>query len=295
MRAAIRWMHHISEEGRMKVKVAETAGFCWGVQRAVSKVMKLRSESGESIQTFGPLIHNAQVLKRLEEEGVKTELDLESLNSSHVVIRTHGIPPEERHRIKEKDAKILDTTCPDVAKIHARILRCVRAGMSVIIAGHNGHPEIKGLMGYAGEAGFLVESVADVAKLPALERVAMVSQSTFSKADLAEISSAIKQKFPEAEIFSTICDATHNRQEEVKRMASEVEVMVVIGGRNSSNTKRLFEVSSETGTQTYHIETEQELSQEMFDGIKIVGVTAGASTPDWVIEKVTSRLHEFSN
>ena len=277
----------------MKIIVAKTAGFCWGVKRAIDKVMDLRSTTSTNIQTYGPLIHNPQILDRLDNQGIKTSNKLKDIESSHVVIRTHGIPPEERKMIQRKDVKILDTTCPDVAKIHARIKRSVRAGQSVIIAGHQGHPEIKGIMGYAGEKGFLVESVEDVEKLPHLDNVGLVSQSTFSKSGFAEIAEAVLRRFPNAEIFNTICDATHDRQDEVKNLARDVDVMIVIGGRSSSNTKRLAEVSTESGAKTFHIETEAELKAEMFETAEVVGVTAGASTPDWIITRVVDKIEEI--
>lgn len=277
----------------MKIRVAKTAGFCWGVKRAIDKVLELRNATDASIQTFGPLIHNPQILERLDSQGIRTSNKLDDISSEIVVVRTHGIPPEERNRLKEKSAQIVDTTCPDVAKIHARIKRCVINGQHVIIAGHPGHPEIKGLMGYAGERGHLVEAVEDVEKLPPMEKVALVSQSTFNKTDFANITAAVLARFPGAEVFNTICDATHDRQDEVRQLAREVEVMIVIGGRDSSNTKRLAEVSGEMGTRTFHIETELELDRAMFDGVETVGVTAGASTPDWIIERVVERIAEI--
>lgn len=277
----------------MKIIVAKTAGFCWGVKRAIDKVMDLRRNNNGSIQTFGPLIHNPQILDRLGKQGVRTTNRLENLNSETIVVRTHGIPPEERRQIKDKGASILDTTCPDVAKIHARIKRSVRHGFAIIIAGHDGHPEIKGLMGYTDGKGYLVESVEDVEKLPNLEKVALVSQSTFSKSGFADITEAVVKRFPNAEVFNTICDATHDRQDEVRQLAKEVDVMIVIGGRESSNTKRLAEVSGESGARTFHIETETELEPEMIDGTEVIGVTAGASTPDWVIERVVRDIDEI--
>jgi (E)-4-hydroxy-3-methyl-but-2-enyl pyrophosphate reductase len=278
----------------MKITVAKTAGFCWGVKRAIDKVMELRNQTSESIQTFGPLIHNPQILEKLGEKGITTQKELEDLSSEYVVVRTHGIPPEERNSIKEKNAKILDTTCPDVAKIHARIKRSVRSGQNVIIAGHDGHPEIKGLMGYAGDMGYLVEKVEDVEGLPDLDNVGLVSQSTFNKADFKAISDAVLERWPEAEIFNTICDATHDRQDEVRELAKDVDVMIVIGGRASSNTKRLAEVGLESGARTFHIETDDEIEETMFTGANNVGVTAGASTPDWIIDRVVKRIADIA-
>lgn len=278
----------------MKIIIARTAGFCWGVKRAMDKVLELRDNTDESISTFGPLIHNPQILDKLEKLGIKASEDIENLDSNYVVIRTHGIPPSERNHIKSLNCSIVDTTCPDVAKIHSRIKRSVALGQNVIIAGHQGHPEIKGILGYAGEKGFLIEKVADVAALPKMEDVGLVAQSTFNKARFIDIADAVKERFPRAEIYNTICDATHNRQVEAKELATKVDLMIVIGGKTSSNTKRLAEVCLENGVETYHIETEAELKPEILTTINTVGITAGASTPDWIITDVVNFIKKWT-
>jgi (E)-4-hydroxy-3-methyl-but-2-enyl pyrophosphate reductase len=274
----------------MKIIIARTAGFCWGVKRAMDKVLELRDNTEDSISTFGPLIHNPQILNKLDNLGIKASEDIDQLDSNYVVIRTHGIPPSERNQIKGLNCNIIDTTCPDVAKIHSRIKRSVRSGQDVIIAGHAGHPEIKGIMGYAGEKGHLIESLEDVAKLPEMENVGLVAQSTFNKGIFRKISEAVKARFPKAEIYNTICDATHNRQVEAKELSTKVDLMIVIGGKTSSNTKRLAEVSKEKGVETYHIETEAELDPSVFKGKETIGITAGASTPDWIITDVVNYI-----
>ena len=279
----------------MKIIIARTAGFCWGVKRAVDKVLELRDNTDDTISTFGPLIHNPQILNKLENLGIKASEDIDKLESQFVVIRTHGIPPSERHQIKGLNCSIIDTTCPDVAKIHSRIKRSVRSGQDVIIAGHNGHPEIKGILGYAGEKGHLIENVEDVEKLPDMENVGLVAQSTFNKGIFRKISEAVKKRFPKAEIYNTICDATHNRQVEARELSVKVDLMIVIGGKTSSNTKRLAEVSKEKGVETVHIETEAELAPEIFQGKEIIGITAGASTPDWIITDVVNYIKENNN
>lgn len=277
----------------MKIKIAKTAGFCWGVKRAIDKVVELRGVTSGKIQTFGPLIHNPQELQRLEKKDIKAVKKIKDLKDSTVVIRTHGISPAQRAALKDRDLSILDTTCPDVASIHARVKRSIRAGHHVIIAGHKGHPEIIGLMGYTGGKGHLVEQVKDVDNLPDLEKVSLVSQSTFDKGEFLRIAESVCKRFPGAEIYYTICDATHDRQDEVNRLAREVDVMVVIGGKSSSNTSRLAEVASSLGTPTVHVETESELGADFFEGAEVVGVTAGASTPDWMIERVIKKIEEI--
>lgn len=272
----------------MKIIIARTAGFCWGVKRAMDKVLELRDDTNESISTFGPLIHNPQILNKLEGLGIKAAKDIDNLDSEVVVIRTHGIPPSERKAIKDLGCRMVDTTCPDVAKIHSRIKRSVSQGQDVIIAGHHGHPEIKGILGYAGDHGFLVETPEDIKDLPKLDNVGLVAQSTFNKRVFQDIADAVKERFPEAEVHNTICDATHNRQVEAKELSNKVEIMFVIGGKTSSNTKRLAEVCSDNGVETYHIETEAEINPETILNRETIGITAGASTPDWIITDVVN-------
>ena len=274
----------------MKIRVAKTAGFCWGVRRAIDRVLELRAKTAGEIQTLGPLIHNPQALEMLEQKGIDIAESLEDLSGGTVVIRTHGISPAVRSELQERNLTICDGTCPRVAHIQSLIRRCGRVGKQVVIAGDPGHAEVVGLMGCAGEAGHVVPRAADVATLPELDRVALVAQTTFGEAEFAEIVDAVRERFPGVEVFDTICDSTHNRQREVRELAGDCDVIVVIGGRGSANTRRLAELAGSLGAPTSHVESDDELQPQMFDGARTVGVTAGASTPHWMIQRVVERI-----
>jgi (E)-4-hydroxy-3-methyl-but-2-enyl pyrophosphate reductase len=278
----------------MKIIVAETAGFCWGVRRAIDKVLELSEQTTGPIQTLGPLIHNPQALEMLEKKRVRAVDSIDEITSDTVVIRTHGITPELRKKLQAKALRVCDGTCPRVAHIQAIIKRCVRAGKRVIIAGDPGHAEVVGLMGFAGEAGHVVSSVDDVSRLPEMDRIALLSQTTFGKDDYEAIAEAVRARFPQAEVYETICDSAAERQNEVKELAGRADAVIVIGGRNSANTKRLAELARAQGTPTYHIETDAELRPAMLDGAGTVCVTAGASTPHWMIQRVTDRLESIA-
>ncbi len=274
----------------MKIKVAETAGFCWGVRRAIDKVLKLREETSGRIQTFGPLIHNPQAMQSLEQRGISTADTLDELKAPTVVVRTHGITPQVRKELQKRATQICDGTCPRVGLIHSLIKRSVRDGKTVIIAGDPGHAEVIGLSGYAAERGYVVSGPAEVEQLPDLEDVVLVAQTTFSEAEYNKIAEVVRERFPGVEVHDTICDSTHNRQAEVEALAKASDVVIIIGGRNSANTRRLAELSASLGAPTHHIETDEELNPDMLEGVETVGVSAGASTPHWMIQRVVERL-----
>ena len=277
----------------MKIKVAKTAGFCWGVRRAIDKVLTLRQEMTGPIQTFGPLIHNPHALRTLEQQGISAADSFDELNTPTVVIRTHGVSPQVRRELNKRADKICDGTCPRVGHIQSLIKRSVRAGKQVVIAGDRGHAEVAGLIGYAGDSGYLVSTDDDVAELPDLSEVVLVAQTTFGRTEYAAIAKAIQKRFPDADVFDTICDSTHSRQAEIEELARESDAVIVIGGRESANTRRLAELAASLRTPTYLIESDEELNPEMFDGVETVGVSAGASTPHWMIKRVIERLESI--
>ncbi|MCX5893058.1 MAG: 4-hydroxy-3-methylbut-2-enyl diphosphate reductase [Deltaproteobacteria bacterium] len=274
----------------MKVVLASTAGFCIGVKRALEMVLKAINESQTKIYTYGPLIHNPQVLELLKERGITVLQPGESAAEGLVVIRAHGIPPQERRQLEGRAARIIDATCPRVAKVQAIIRRWAAKGHATLIVGDVDHPEVSGLLGHTEGRGHVVVSAEDVAALPELGDPIVVAQTTQSEALFEARVAEIKARFPGARIFNTICDATASRQAEVQELASRAEALVVVGGRNSGNTQRLVEISRATGIPTYHVETEQELDLEEMSRYHTVGVTAGASTPHWLISNVVSTL-----
>ncbi len=261
-----------------------------GVKNAMEMVLRAIHENHAKIYTYGPLIHNPQVMDLLKERGIRVLQKGEVPDSGLVVIRAHGIPPQERRDLEEAGARIMDATCVRVARVQAIIRRWAYKGFATIIVGDVDHPEVRGLMGHTRGQGFVVSTPEEVAALPELDRVVVVAQTTQSEEHFEKLVQAIKARFPGAEIRNTICDATASRQSEIGELARQVEALVVVGGRNSGNTQRLVEISRATGLPTFHVETEQELDLRALSRYQTVGVTAGASTPHWLIGNVVSSL-----
>jgi 4-hydroxy-3-methylbut-2-enyl diphosphate reductase len=270
-----------------------------GVRRAMDMTLEAAMRKEGPIYTYGPLIHNPQVLELLENKGVRAldeenwERDLNNLrgeDSMTIIIRAHGITPEERQRIKDLGVRILNATCPHVGKVQGIIKRHAQQGYTTLIWGDRHHAEVIGLLGYAGGKGIVVNSPEELESLPQYEKVCLVAQTTQDETLFEVFSQTIRKKFPEAKIFNTICDSTHRHQEEVQSLAQKVEAMVVVGGKGSGNTRRLAKISSEMGVPTFHVETEKELDLERLSEYSVVGVTAGASTPSWLIGRVIERL-----
>ena len=274
----------------MKVVLASTAGFCIGVRRALEMVLKAINENQPRIYTYGPLIHNPQVLELLRERGITILKPGEEIPAGLVVIRAHGIPPQERRLLEQAGGRIIDATCPRVAKVQAIIRRWAGKGFATLIVGDADHPEVRGLLGYTEERGYVVSTSEDVAHLPDLDKLIVVAQTTQSESQFEARVREIVARFPQAQIFNTICDATASRQAEVQELSRQAEALVVVGGRNSGNTQRLVEISQGTGIPTYHVETEQELDLVEISRYQTVGVTAGASTPNWLIGNVVNTL-----
>jgi len=277
----------------VKVKLAKTAGFCMGVRRAMEIILSEANKGNGKLFTYGPLIHNQQVLDLLGSKGVDVKEDIDKLDKGRIIIRAHGISPDEREVIRSSNLKIIDATCPRVAKVQAIIRKYNNKGYTPVIFGDPRHPEVIGLMGYSKGNGIVINSVEDIEirlRRTDKKRLAVVSQTTQDVEAYRKIMNEIKSHYPEAIIFDTICDETYKRQREVKSLASEVDSMVIVGGYNSGNTKRLYKISRSTGKPTFHVETERELQNSWFSSTESTGVTAGASTPNWMIKSVTERL-----
>jgi 4-hydroxy-3-methylbut-2-enyl diphosphate reductase len=277
----------------MPVRLAKTAGFCMGVRRAID--IALDAINGkDNVYTYGPLVHNPQAIEMLESKGVKVLNGLNGTLSGTVVIRAHGIGPEEQAQIKEKGLNILDATCPRVIKVQSIIKRQAKEGYHIVIIGDKEHPEVIGLLGFSFGRGIVVSSIEEVNQLPAdMEKVCVVAQTTQDTSKFTEISEKIRERFPEVIVFNTVCDSTSKRQKEAIHLAKKVDGMVVIGGRNSGNTRRLAEISESTGTQTLHVETEEDLDPKKLTDCHTIGVTAGASTPNWMINRVVDRIESL--
>jgi len=282
-----------------RVKLAKNAGFCMGVRRAMDIALEAAMKKDGPIFTYGPLIHNPQVLEILEGKGVRvlSERDIEEFLSrtegkisGAVIIRAHGVSPEEGEKIKEAGIRVLNATCPHVGKVQGIIQRHAKQGYAIIIVGERDHAEVMALLGYAGGKGYVVSTLEEVKLLPPLEKVCLVAQTTQDWKRFQHFAAAVQDRFPEAKIFNTICDSTHRRQDEVSALARKVEAMVVVGGKESGNTRRLAKISEESGIPSFHVETEKGLDLEKLSQYSIIGVTAGASTPNWLILKVVDRL-----
>jgi len=274
----------------VKVKLAKTAGFCMGVRRAMEIVLSEANKGDGELFTYGPIIHNQQVLDLLRSKGVDVKDNIDTHDKGRIIIRAHGITPTEREKIRSSNLTLIDATCPRVAKVHAIIRKYSNKGYTPVIFGDAKHPEVIGLMGYSKGQGIVIRSVKEIEKLPDKKKLILVSQTTQDVDAYRKIIDAIKGRYPDAIISDTICDETYKRQKEVRSLASEVDSMVIVGGYNSGNTERLSQISQSTGKPTFHIETEKELKNSWFSSAETAGVTGGASTPNWMIKSVTDRL-----
>lgn len=285
----------------MEVTVAKSAGFCFGVKRAVDTVYR-EIESGEKpVYTFGPIIHNEQVVEELENRGVQvihSEDELEGLSGGTVVIRSHGVSRDVCEKIEARGMKIVDATCPFVKKIHRIVDEEGRKGRHVVIIGSADHPEVQGIMGWASGPVTVVHTAEEAESfVPENGKpISIVAQTTFNYnkfKDLVEI--LCKKRYDNnvlniLNILNTICNATEERQREAKNIAGEVDTMLVVGGRHSSNTQKLFEICKKECGNTYYIQTPVDLDSEMFQCSSYVGITAGASTPNKIIEEVQEHV-----
>lgn len=273
----------------MKVLLARSAGFCWGVQRAVDRARSLAQEHTHPIHTDGPLIHNDQMMAQLRDEGIRECAEPATLEAGILMVRAHGIPPARRARLRELPVTLVDATCPDVAKIQGTIRKFTRRGYHILIYGDAGHAEVEGLLGFAEGQGHVIGSAEDVTSLPARDPVCLVSQSTQFPQAFERVADAVRERFPTAEILDTICRSTRDRQQELIELAEQVDAIVVVGGAHSANTVRLVELAS-SHVPTRHVQTADQLGPADFAGYTVVGLTAGASTPAFIIESVKAAL-----
>ncbi len=274
----------------MKILIAKTAGFCMGVRRAVEMVLDAPNKHENPIYTYGPLIHNPQVLSLLKEKGISVINDIPDHGSGTVLIRAHGVPPQTKEDLKNAGFTVIDATCPRVIKVQTIINKYARQGYASIIIGDRDHPEVIGLLGYAEKKGYVVNNLKDFDSLPVFDRAIIVAQTTQNTFFFEEVKKRAVRNFPHYKIFDTICDSTARRQAEVKSLADSLDAVIVVGGRNSGNTQRLAEIARQSGKPAFHIETESELDIKALASARYIGITAGASTPNWVIKRVYRTL-----
>ena len=289
----------------MKVIRAKSAGFCWGVERAIQVAREEACGGERRVYTDGPMIHNKQMMEALSHEDIrevgdyqsKQDLSLpeEEEKDSVVVVRAHGISPQRRKYLKELGLPFRDGTCPDVGIIAGKVKLHAQKGYDIVIFGDREHPEVIGLLGYASGRGHVVANEADLESLPAFEGgVAMVSQSTMFTHEFQNLSAILSLKYPEKLVFDTFCGASKVRQSDLVSLVERgAEAIVVIGGRHSANTKKLAKLAAANDRPTFHVETADDLNAESFSSFSLVGVTAGASTPEFIIRSVCERLESF--
>ncbi len=278
----------------MGIKLAKTAGFCMGVKRAVDIVLDIAQSKGdEKVYTYGPLIHNPQTVELLKERGIVPIFDIDEVDEGTIVVRAHGISPQEREKINKKGLKIFDATCPRVARVQSIIKKHASLGYTIIIAGDKEHPEVAGLLGYSYGNGVAVGTRDEVDKLPLFDKVCVVAQTTQNTDQYEKIVEKIREKYSQVVVFNTICDSTEKRQEEISNLSREMDGIIIVGGKNSANTKRLAMTARQFGTPTFHVETAEELGGIDLNGYEKVGVSAGASTPNWITDGVIDHLTHY--
>ena len=279
----------------MNVKVAEHAGFCFGVRRAVDKVYELIESQEKPIYTLGPIIHNESVVGDLEAKGVKVIENIEQLHSVRdgvVVIRSHGVGRAVYELMESLGLSYVDVTCPNVLKIHKIVERESKAGKNIVIIGNAKHPEVEGICGWSVSKPVVIETVEEAEEYQAMNGnpVCIVTQTTFNYNKFKDLVEILEKKRYDNNVLNTICNATEDRQRETKQIAKEVDTMLVIGGKHSSNTQKLYEISKCECGNTYYIQSPVDLDSEMFQSSSCVGITAGASTPNKIIEEVQKHV-----
>ena len=281
----------------MNVELAKTAGFCFGVKRAVDTVyQQIEQYRGEKIFTYGPIIHNEEVIKDLRSHGVEVlndEEELKTADADVVVIRSHGVAKYIYDILEERGITCVDATCPFVKKIHKIVAEKSAEGSYIVIVGNGEHPEVQGIRGWAGEQVTVVQTPEDTERfeLPDKDqKVCIVAQTTFNYNKFKELVEIISKKRYDIVVLNTICNATKERQTEARQIAARVDAMVVIGDKRSSNTQKLFEICKEECLNTYYIQTLDDLDINQLRSVESVGITAGASTPNKIIEEVQNNV-----
>ncbi len=261
-----------------------------GVRRAVEMVLDAPRKHETPIFTYGPLIHNPQVLDLLKEKGISVISDIPDQGHGTVLIRAHGVPPHAKDKLRKAGFTVIDATCPRVIKVQTIIKKHAGLGYETIIIGDRDHPEVIGLLGYAEGKGHVAGSLKELDALPSFDRAIIVAQTTQNTVFFESVKERSLRKFPHYKIFNTICDSTAKRQNEVKELAASVDSMIVVGGHSSGNTQRLAEIARLAGKPAYHVETEADLDMEAIASVRHIGITAGASTPNWIIKRIYRTL-----
>ena len=276
----------------MEIRKAKVQGFCFGVAITVKKAEEAIAQRSD-VTTLGHVVHNPQTVATLEASGLRNAASVDDVERGALFVRAHGLPVDVFEKAKAKGLEIIDATCPMVTKIHVQAEKLKAEGYKIIVIGDPAHPEVKGTLSHVPGA-WCIETVEDVEKLPRGSRMGVVVQSTYSRERFSDIVKALSEKYYEVRAVNTICTDTNNRQSEALRLAEEVDVMIVVGGKTSANTKHLAELSETHGAHSFHIEGPDELRSEWFDGVKVAGLMSGASTPGWLVDSVQARMEELA-
>lgn len=276
----------------MDIWIAERAGFCYGVKRALEIVEEqLKQNGNKKVYILGPLIHNPQINQRLAEKGLLTVKDLEEVEEGILIIPSHGVSPRIIREIQEKGIEIKDATCPHVRRVQQLADDLDKEGYQVVIIGEANHTEVKGIWGHTRGKGVILENLEQLDRINLESRLGVVIQTTQNAENLKKITAELVIKSKEVRIYNTICQATKERQKATDELAKNVDLMIVIGGYNSANTKRLAEICRQAGVpEVYHIETFEDLNLSCLKGKQKIGITAGASTPEWVIREIEQQI-----
>jgi len=280
----------------MKIEMATNSGFCMGVRNAILKIVEELNTSDEKIYVYGPLIHNPQTIDVLKNRGLITINSLDDIKGKQIAIRTHGIPINESREIKKEALRTINLTCSRVARVQSYIKKYSSEGYFTIIIGDRDHAEVIGLKSYASAGVYVVSEQNDISDIPDAEKYLIVSQTTHERNQFEQFVALIKKKCSAVTVIDTICDSTRLRQDDVRDgIARGIDTLVVVGGKNSANTTRLAKIGTDSGVKTFHIETDDELKPEEFKNSRHVLVTAGASTPGWIINNVLEKLYMIKN
>lgn len=282
----------------MKIILDENAGFCFGVKKAVDKAFtEAENKKDRKIFTYGPLIHNKQVIRKLEEQGIKSIDEIDELTEAgtELIIRSHGIAADKFKQIEMKGLGYIDCTCPYVTAIHKKVREYYQKGYKIFIVGDKTHPEVIGTNGWCDYTAHILEDEKTVDKLPIYDKICLVAQTTITKKIWDRVVDAIQKKYKDAIIFNTICSATEKRQESAKQLSKIVDCIIIIGSKESSNTNKLYHICKENCDNAYHIEKAEDLPTEVLTKFDEIGITAGASTPDWVIKEVIEKMQEIND
>jgi len=273
------------------IRKAVHAGYCWGVERALNLVEDTAAKrAGENVSSLGPVIHNPRVVESLERRGIRSVDTLDGMDSGTVIIRTHGVPPSVYEEAATKGLKVVDATCPLVTLVQRKARQLVDEGYHLVILGNSKHPEVIGTLGHAGASGTVIELPEDARAMRFPRKVGVVVQTTQARERLSELLAILGPRCQELKVFNTICNPTIERQEAARDLAHQVEMVIVVGANGSSNTRHLAQVCREEGTRTYHIEDASELEPAWLEGVVEIGITAGASTPAWMMDEVIERI-----